>query len=54
MSEHDFDGITADEKLAARKRAAAAAAERGDLIQSDTDEPAEAKPARARRQTTRA
>lgn len=52
MSEHDFDGVTADEKLAARKRAEAAAAERGETVTTD-EAPAEPTPARTRRQTTR-
>jgi len=45
--------VTADEKIAAAKRAEAAAVERGEAAEQTTIEPTEAKPARARRQTTR-
>lgn len=45
----DFDGVTPDIKRAAEKRAAAIAADRGDV----DDAPDDAKPKKSRRQTTR-
>ena len=49
--DEDFDGITPDMKRAAEKRAAAVAADRGDV---DPEPEVEVAPAvKARRQTTR-
>jgi hypothetical protein len=58
MSETEFDGVTPDMKRAAEKRAAAIAADRGEVATTAVEaaeaaEPSDAKPKKSRGQTTR-